>query len=174
MNALVAFGTKYGSTAEVAQAIGKELETKGYLVEVRDLRQYTGGIKGFDLVVLGCAILMGKWTRPAQEFIERNATDLAATKVAMFVCCSDVLYLEKVDTARQTYLDDVVKAIPGCQPVSLGLFGGVIDFPRYGALTRALMAGAGKKKELKDKGVDIMAPYDYRDWGAIREWVQAL
>jgi menaquinone-dependent protoporphyrinogen oxidase len=175
VKALVAFGTKYGSTVEVAEAISQELANKGYDVELLDLRKNgEKSVKGFDLVVLGSSVFIGKWTKPAQQYIERNAADLAATKVALFVSCSDVLFPEKAEAAKKMYLEDMAASIPGCRPVAMGLFGGVIDFARYSALTRVLLAGVGTKKTLETRGVDTSAPYDYRDWEQIRTWAKAL
>lgn len=175
MKALVAFGTRYGSTARLAQVIGEELRGKGYEVDVQDLRDGAGkGVKGYDLVVLGSPVFIGKWTKEAQEFIEASAPDLAGRRVALFVSCSDVLFPEKVDAGRKTYLEDVASKIPGLTPVAMGMFGGVIDFGRYSTLTKVLLAGVGTKKTLQTKGIDPSKPYDYRNWEEVRAWARDL
>jgi menaquinone-dependent protoporphyrinogen IX oxidase len=54
------------------------------------------------------------------------------------------------------------------------MFGGVINFNQYGALTKALLAGVGTKKQLKERGIDPSRPYDYREWEEIRAWARSL
>ncbi len=175
MKALVAFGTRYGSTARIAEVIGEELRTKGFEVDVLDLRSGPGnGVKGYDLVVLGSSVFIGKWTKEAQEFIGSSSGDLAGKRVALFVSCSDVLFPEKVEAGRKMYLEDVAAGMPGMTPVALGMFGGVIDFERYSTMTRVLLAGVGTKKALKERGIGTTRPYDYRNWEEIRGWARSL
>jgi menaquinone-dependent protoporphyrinogen oxidase len=174
LKALVAFGTRYGSTARVASAIAEELKGRGYQVEVWDLRQQADDVERFDLVVLGSGIIVGRWSKEAREFIASNATVLAKKRVALFASCSDVLFPEKVENARKVYLQDVAASVPTLAPVSLGLFGGEVDFSKYGALTKMLLKGAGTRKTLEARGVDCSKPYDFRDWETVRAWARAL
>jgi menaquinone-dependent protoporphyrinogen oxidase len=139
-----------------------------------DLRHGTGkSIKGYDLVVVGSPVFIGKWTKEAQEFLVASAPELARKKVALFVSCSDVLFPEKAEAGRKMYLDEVAAA-HGLAPTAMGMFGGVIDFRRYSALTRVLLAGVGTKKALQARGVDPSTPYDYRDWEEVRAWARSL
>jgi menaquinone-dependent protoporphyrinogen oxidase len=174
VKALVAFWTRYGSTAGIAEVIGDELRDREYDVEVRDLRREGGRVDGFDLVVLGSAVFIGKWTKEAQGFLESNAGALADTRYALFVSCSDVLFPEKVEAGRRIYLQNVAATLPIDGLVSMAMFGGVIDFTSYGALTRALLAGVGTKKELKERGIDPSRRYDFRDWEEVRAWARSL
>ncbi|OPY26243.1 MAG: protoporphyrinogen oxidase [Methanomassiliicoccales archaeon PtaU1.Bin030] len=175
MRVLVAFGSKYGSTASLAGFIGEELRSRGYEVDVVDLRlDPDPEVESYDIIVLGSPVFVGKWTREARRFLESNGAQLCERKVALFVSCSDVLFPEKIESGRKMYLEDVAASVPGLRPVSLGMFGGVIDFSRYGALTKALLAGVGTKKQLAGRGIDVTSPYDYRDWEQVRSWARAL
>jgi menaquinone-dependent protoporphyrinogen oxidase len=174
LKALVAFGTRYGSTVAVAEAVGEELRRRGYDVEVRDLRSGAGGVDGSDLVVIGSSVFVGKWTKEAERFLEHNTDAMAKKRYALFVSCSDVLFPERVEAGRKMYLQDVATSLPGDGPVAMGMFGGVIDFGHYSALTKALLAGVGTKKQLKERGIDPSLPYDFRDWEEIRTWARAL
>ncbi len=168
MRALVAFGSRYGTTARTAEAIGEELWSKGYDVEVVDLRLRPDvSADGHDLVVVGSAVFVGKWTKEARRFLMVNADALRGRRVALFVSCSDVLFPDKVDAGRKMYLEDVA-ASAGIRPQAMGMFGGVIDFSQYGTMTRALLAGVGTRKQLTGKGIDVSRPYDYRDWLQVR------
>ena len=173
MRALVAFGTKYGSTVQVADEIAKVLRAKGAQVDVVDLRN--GGAKdvaAYDLVIAGSGIQVGQWSKEAQEFLEANAKAMAGRRVALFACCGDVVFQKgPIEESRKKYLDDVA-AKYGLTGADMALFGGVLDFSKYGFLVKAILNGA--KKDFERKGVDMTRPYDFRDWDQIRSWAGSL
>ncbi|MFC9324145.1 flavodoxin domain-containing protein [Kitasatospora sp. NPDC057015] len=80
---LVAYGSKHGATAGIAQEIGRTLEQDGFetdvvpAAEVRDVTE-------FDAVVLGSALYAGHWQRDALHCADRNAEALAARPVWLF------------------------------------------------------------------------------------------
>jgi menaquinone-dependent protoporphyrinogen IX oxidase len=47
----------------------------------------------------------------------------------------------------------------------------MIDFGKYGLLTRAIINSVMRDKL---KGVDLSKPFDFRDWGSIRTWAASL
>jgi menaquinone-dependent protoporphyrinogen oxidase len=46
--------------------------------------QDVGAIDGYDAVVLGSAVYLGNWMKPAKEFAVREAAALAAVPVWLF------------------------------------------------------------------------------------------
>jgi menaquinone-dependent protoporphyrinogen oxidase len=176
--ALVAFGTKYGTTAKVAEEIAAGLRAKGMETTVVDLRNANGTtMNGYDLVVIGSSIMMDKWTKDALQFLERSRPYLSQKKVAMFVTCGNVLTgTESIETYRRRYLDDVAAKYGIVSPYQKGLFGGVVDFNAYNPLIKAIIKKIWKekRKELEAEGVDFSKPYDFRDWDAIKAWVGTL
>ena len=61
MKVLVAAASRYGSTAEIAQAIGDVLQSRGFEVTVA-LPGDVGALSEFDAVVLGSAVYTGQHT----------------------------------------------------------------------------------------------------------------
>jgi len=174
LKALVAFGTKYGSTAAVADVIASELRGAGHAVDVADLRQKGAiDVSQYDLVVAGSAVFYGKWTKQGQEFLKKNSATLRGRKVALFVSCSDVLYPEKLEAGRKMYLDDVAAA-HGLEPVAAGMFGGEVDFTKYGTFTKLILGKVGAKEAMGKKGMGADEPYDFRDWEQIKSWARGL
>ena len=96
-------------------------------------------------------------------------------RLAMFACCGDLLFdPSKAGEYESRYLREVAGKY-GLEPISLGLFGGVIDFDRYSFLVKGIlsMRNAGKK-DMKERGIDTDRPYDFRDWERIRTWGESL
>ncbi len=178
MKALVAYGTKYGSTAKVADEIASILAKKGFETTVLDLRKADRHeIEGYDLIVLGSSIFMDSWSKEALKFLERNKGVLSRKRVALFVCSGNIfIYPDKINQYRKMYLEDIAAKFGITSSYTMGLFGGELDFGKYGFLTKAVVNSAWRdsKKDLEKKGVDFSKPFDFRDWNAIRGWAGSL
>lgn len=173
MSALVVFGTRYGSTAKIAEEIGAVLSDEGFKVRVVNAAKDTiSDISEFDVVIVGSGIKMGKWTKETLNFLKKFEADLSQKKVALFVSCGYSREPDKVDEARENFLIKVADRYPSIKPVSLGLFGGVFAFHRYGFAERLVFRGI--KKELEKQGIETKKPYDFRDWETIREWTRSV
>jgi menaquinone-dependent protoporphyrinogen oxidase len=83
MKVLVCAASKYGATSEIAQAAASVLAAKGLDVTVIPPEK-VGAIEEFDAVVLGSAVYMGQWMKPARELAERSAAALATRPVWLF------------------------------------------------------------------------------------------
>lgn len=156
---LVAYASRAGSTGEVAQAIGEELNGNGnnvdvmFIKDVKDLSQY-------GAVVLGSAIRIGSWLPEAKKFVEKNKEALNQVPTAYFTVCMTL----QEDTPEnreevETFLEPVHAIM---EPAAAGYFAGVADFSKLNFLERKMGEWAG------------MNEGDYRDWDAIRAWAQGL
>ncbi len=83
MRVLVAYATKHGSTAGIAQAIGDELGKMGLTTDVREVREVRD-LAPYGAVILGSAIYMGKWRRDALRFGRRHESELQRHPVWLF------------------------------------------------------------------------------------------
>ena len=83
MTVLVAAASKYGATAEIAEAIGRALRESGVSADVRPVEQ-VGDLSGYTGVVLGSAVYLGRWLEPARRFVEEHADELAARPTWLF------------------------------------------------------------------------------------------
>jgi menaquinone-dependent protoporphyrinogen oxidase len=173
MNALIAYGTRYGSTSQIAEKMGKILKSEDYDVVVANLAEESiASISEYDLIIVGSGIKMGKWTKETLDFLDKFEAVLSQKRVALFVSCGYSREPEKVDEARENFLIKVAEVYPSIKPVSLGFFGGVYHFNKYGFTERLLFRGI--KKDLEKQGVDTGKPYDFRDWEEIQKWTKAL
>jgi menaquinone-dependent protoporphyrinogen oxidase len=83
MKVLVCAASKYGATSEIAQAVADVLAAKGLEATVIPPDK-VGAVEEFDAVVLGSAVYMGQWLKPARELAARSAAALAARPVWLF------------------------------------------------------------------------------------------
>jgi menaquinone-dependent protoporphyrinogen oxidase len=154
---LVAYATYAGSTAEVADAIGKALSAKGYAADVRPVQSVDDPAR-FTAVVLGSAIRNGKVHGDVMDFIKKHKAVLADKHVAYFVVCMTM----RDDTPEHrreatAYLEPLEAEL---RPLDVGLFAGKLDRQQLGVFDPMVTRLAGGKEG------------DYRDWDAIRIWAE--
>jgi menaquinone-dependent protoporphyrinogen oxidase len=80
---LMPAASRYGATAEIAQAIGQALSEQGLTVTVippGELR----AIDGYDAVIIGSAVYTGHWLDPAKDLVNRFGGALTGRPVWLF------------------------------------------------------------------------------------------
>jgi menaquinone-dependent protoporphyrinogen oxidase len=156
---LVAYASKHGSTAALAEAVAKGLEERGLdvdLVEagrVRSVEPYRG-------VVVGSAVYMGRWRPEAKRLLSRHRRALAERDLWLF--SSGPVGDQPVDLAdpktdrwlRPTKVKALGEALGAHDHV---VFGGSVA--EDGGFMRRKMA-QGTPPEHRD----------LRDWDAVRAW----
>lgn len=186
---LVAYATMAGSTAEVAEAIGKQLNESGNLAEVLPISKVED-LSRYQAVVLGGPMIMG-WHRGALRFIRRHRRTFQELPLAVFITClsltdsgadrpqAPALFVDEklaVAPARPgrlslreryasvaNYIRPILRAARRARLVSLGIFGGRLQYGRlkWWAVPIALLM-------VRDRAGDR------RNWDAIRRWSATL
>lgn len=83
MKVLVTAASKHGATNEIAERIGAMLAAHGVEVDVKKLQEVSG-LAGYEAVVLGSGIYLGKWLKEARRFVEVHAAELAQRPTWLF------------------------------------------------------------------------------------------
>lgn len=151
---LVAFGTKHGSTREVAEAVAETLAECGLGIETRPAAQ-VADLSPYDGVVVGGAIYMGRWHPDALGFLEVHRNALAKLPVAVFGMGPRTLEPHDLDATRAQLLQALAK-VPEIHPFSVAVFGGVFD-PRNHRFP-----------------FNHLPATDARSWTAIRGWAAEI
>lgn len=151
---LVAYATKHGSTAEVAEAVAATLAEEGLDVDV-ERAAAVESVAPYELVVLGGSIYMGRWHEDAKSFLKRHADALSGRRLALFAMGPRTLAEADVLASRQQ-LESSLKRFPQLEPVAVAIFGGVVD------------------PEKLHFPFSRMPASDARDWDAIRRWTEEL
>ncbi len=175
MKALMVYGTRYGTAAEIAGEIAKVMENEGVEVDLADSRGLKDcDISPYDLVVVGSGIKIGKWTKNSLKFLEKNKSALSNKKVALFVTCGAANMEETKAEGQEKYLDEVAEKYLSGKPVATGLFGSVYDPNANHGLMHKFATRFMIKKELDKQGIDTSKRLDYRNWDEIRVWARDL
>jgi len=162
---LVTYASRAGSTAEVAQAIGKTLAENGLQVEVLPMQSATD-LSAYEAVVAGSAIRAAKWLPEAAQFIRNHRAELTSKPFAMFTVCI-TLAMKNSEQYRAGVAGWVAPVRALVSPLSEGLFAGRLDFSK-------LPMNFDTLKLRLTVAVGIFPKDDRRDWEAIREWARDL
>ena len=162
---LVTYASAAGSTAGVAEAIGKSLAEGGAQVDVLPMKNVKD-LTSYQAVVAGSAIHGQKWLPEAMQFMRDHQSELERKPFASFMVCITLSmanagqYLEGLKGWMSPVRDLV-------HPVSEGYFAGALDFSKlpfsFNVLGMRLVVLSGLWKE-----------GDHRDWNAIHTWAVSL
>ena len=158
---LVAYATKYGATAEIADKIGEVLRQAGLPVDVLPADR-TGDLGAYSAVVLGSAVYIGQWRKEATKFLQANEAALSGKPVWIF-------------SSGPTGEGDPLELLKGwrlpgkLQPVAdrigprdITAFHGAVDAGKLNFIEKFMLKNVG-------------APAgDFRDWEAITDWAMAI
>lgn len=160
---LVAYASRNGSTAGVAESISQQLAAGGAAVELRQIKDVTD-LSGYRAVVLGSAVQSGAWLPEAVEFVQNNQAALRAIPTAYFlVCMMAVKTDEQSRNFVAAYLEPVRQLV---KPVAEGRFTGALFPSKY-----SFFEGLGLRIFL---AYLKLKPGDYRDFDAVRAWAGTL
>jgi menaquinone-dependent protoporphyrinogen oxidase len=156
---LVAYGSKFGSTAEIAEAIAGELRAQGLEVDC----VAAGDAKtadGYDGVVLGSAVYMKRWRREARRFLEKHADELE--RIPFWVFSSGPV--GEIDQ-REPDWEEPAKVIALAERLGVRehvVFGGSVPAEPKGLIQKAMA------NETPEEFRDL------RDWDEIRAWAAGI
>jgi menaquinone-dependent protoporphyrinogen oxidase len=170
MRVLVAYATRHGATAGIAERIAAALTRAGLSAEARPVEDVRD-IEPYDAVVLGGAAYMFHWLKPAVTFCRRHGTQLAARPVWLF--SSGPLGTDRVEkdgnnvleTCRPKEFDELTKLLhPRGEQVFFGAYNP--DAPPIG-LGERFVHHLPAAREALSAG-------DFREWPAIEAWAAQI
>ncbi len=165
---LIAYDTIHGSTAEVADHIGAELCARGFTVNVRFVGNVSS-LEDYDAVIIGSAIYEFHWLPDARRFVRHYYAALSSKPVAVFIVCSAMSQdtPESRDAVQKAFVSPLLNRYPAISPLSIGLFGGAVDFNtnRYNLFEKFVLRILGTVLGFTESA-------EWRDWEYISEWAQ--
>lgn len=159
MNVLVAYASKRGSTAEIAETVAATLRREGFKVclePAADVRS----LERFDAVVLGSAVYMKRWRGDARHFLKKHRKALRQMPFWVFSsgpvgdpAQDDRAWIEPPKLAQK------VEDLGGREHV---VFGGCVPAEPQGFMEKAMVEGV--PREYRDR----------RNWDEIRAWAKQV
>jgi len=155
---LVAYASKRGATAEIAEAIAAEIAAAGLDVECASA-ETVKAIDAYDAVVLGSATYMRRWRPEARRFLHRHRDALARRSLWVF---SSGPVGEAEPDPKWTEPARTIAEVERLGAREHVVFGGRVPAEPHGFIERAMV---------RDTPPEVA---DRRDWDEIRAWARAI
>jgi menaquinone-dependent protoporphyrinogen oxidase len=154
---LVAYGSKYGATAEIAEKIGETLRQAGLDVDVTPVKS-AGPVSDYQATVIGSAVYIGQWRKEVGNFLRNNEELLCERPVWLF-CSGPPNKGDPVELLKGwRYPQGLAPLIERLKPRDIAVFHGRVDLAKmnffYKWMVNRTKTPAG----------------DFRDWNAIAGW----
>jgi menaquinone-dependent protoporphyrinogen oxidase len=162
---LVTYASRTGTTAETAKTICLTLQKSGADVEVLPM-QAVKDLSPYDAVIAGSAIRAARWLPEAVQFIRTHQAALRHKPFAMYTVCI-TLAMSNGEQYRRAVTEWTAPVRGIVQPLSEGLFAGMIDFQKLPFNWETLKLRATVALGIFPRG-------DRRDWHAVQAWAESL
>ncbi|HET9649550.1 MAG TPA: flavodoxin domain-containing protein [Microlunatus sp.] len=170
MKVLVAYATRHGATAGIAERIAATLRSAGLPADVRSLAE-TVEVETYEAFVIGGAAYMYHWLKDATRFVKRHRSELSTRPTWIFSSGplgTDLIDQEGrdvVDAARPREFDELVELV---HARDAKVFFGAWD-------PEAPPVGIGERAfRLLPASRDALPAGDFRDWEEIDAWASEI
>lgn len=159
MTVLVAYASKRGSTAEIAETIAATLRREGLgvcLERAEDVQS----LDRYDAVVLGSAVYMKRWRGDARHFLKKHRKTLK--QMPFWVFSSGPVGDPANDNREWSEPPKIAEKVEELGGRAHTVFGGCLPAGPQGLMEKALVEGT--PREYRDR----------RDWSEIRAWAHGI
>jgi menaquinone-dependent protoporphyrinogen oxidase len=158
---LVAYASKYGATAEIAERIGEVIRRSHPNVDVVNAKQVKDPAS-YPVVVLGSALYMGQWHKEAAKFLQDNEAELARKNVWLFASGPSGKGDPKELAAGMYLPKSLQPVVERIKPREFAVFHGNVDPRKINFLEKWIL-----RQVKAETG-------DFRDWQAIERWAASI
>lgn len=170
MHVLVAYASRHGSTAGIAERIAEGLRSAGHESEARPVGDIRS-LDGFDAFVVGSAAYTFHWLKEATAFVRRHEAELSTAPVWLF--SSGPIGTDLVDdqgrdvleASRPREFEELPQAV-GARGTKVFFGAWDPDAPPVGIAERLM--------RMMPVSRSALPVGDFRDWGAIDDWAAEI
>jgi menaquinone-dependent protoporphyrinogen oxidase len=159
MTVLVAYASKRGSTAEIAETVAATLRREGLGVCLEPAEDVQS-LERFDAVILGSAVYMKRWRGDARHFLKKHRK--ALRQAPLWVFSSGPVGDPGNDNPEWMEPPKIIEMVEELGGRGHVVFGGCLPAEPVGLMERAMVEGTLKEHR------------DRRDWAEIRDWAQQI
>jgi menaquinone-dependent protoporphyrinogen oxidase len=135
-NTLILHYGVYGHTQRISERLQQVLADRGENVDVVALKDGVADLHRYDAIVIGASIRHGKHNPAVLEFIRANLSLLESKPSAFFSVSLVARKPAKNTPETNPYVKAFLAGSPW-KPRLVGVFGGELDYQRYGWFDRA-------------------------------------
>lgn len=170
MKILVAYATRHGATAGIAERIAATLQAEGVEAEARPAASVKT-LAPYDAFVVGSAAYVFHWLGDATKLVRRHQAELAAKPTWLF--SSGPLGTEPLNEKGQDQKEATIpKEIPDLV-AAVNARGHEVFFGAYDAAAKPIGI-AERAMKLMPAAREALPTGDFRDWPDIEAWARSI
>ena len=158
---LVAYASKHGATAQIAEKIALRLARNKIAAEALNIND-VNDLKGYKALVLGSGVYAGMWLKEAADFLKTHESELAKMPVWLFSDGPTGIGDPQELMKGWRFPENLKPIADRIKPKDIIFFHGVLDTDQLKfaekLIVRALKAPVG----------------DFRDWDSIHTWADGI
>jgi menaquinone-dependent protoporphyrinogen oxidase len=155
----VAYASKRGSTAEIAETIAATLRREGLGVCLERCEDVES-LERYDAIVIGSAVYMKRWRGDARHFLKKHRK--ALKQIPFWVFSSGPVGDPAKDNSEWTEPPKIAAKVEELGGRGHVIFGGRLPAEPKNFMEKAMVEGT--PRDFRDR----------RDWTLIREWARTI
>jgi len=165
---LIGYGTTEGQTARIAEYIADVVQGQGHEARTVDLKRSSDiSLDGYDAVIVGASIHMGKHDKYVGDFVRRNRAALERLPSVFF----SVSLAAHGDLANARAYVENFEHEAGWRPTQVGYLSGALLFRQYGFFKRWMMTRIVRDKP-GNLSLDTSCDHEYTDWDEVKRFAE--
>jgi len=167
MRVLLLYSTIDGHTRDICERIRGVIEESGHRASLLELTENTTvDPRAFDGLILGASIRYGKHRPTVAAFVNEHLDILESRPSAFFSVNAVARKPDKRSPDTNPYVRKFLRAI-SWRPTLIGIFGGLIDYPRYGFVDRNMIRLI---MWITHGPTDSAGTYDFTNWDEVENF----
>ena len=156
----------YGQSRKISEFVSDQLAASGHTAVVRPLADGAADAADFDAIVIGASIRHGKHNPLVMDFV-RAQLGLLQSKPSVFFSVSLVARKPHKNTPETNPYLQKFLALTTWRPQLLAVFGGVLDYQRYGPFDRHVIRFIMR---LTGGPTDLHTNVEFTPWDEVRRF----
>lgn len=164
----IPYATTEGQTAKIAEYIAEVMRAHGHEAHTMDIKRSGDAVPaGYDGVIVGASIHMGKHDKSVSDYVRKNRATLERLPSALF---SVSLAAHGDVEEAEGYIEQFEKDTDW-RPTRVALFGGALLYTQYGFLKRQVMKKIAREKP-GNLDTDTSRDYVYTEWDGVKRFAE--
>jgi menaquinone-dependent protoporphyrinogen oxidase len=168
---LIVYGTTYGHTATVADAMAATLREAGAFVDVAVASDGAPAPAEYDGVVVAASVVAGGYQKAVIRWVHEHRAALDRRPTAFVSVCLGVLQADPKVRRELEAIRERFRKETGWTPGVVKPVAGALLYTRYNWILRLLMKRIAKKA---GGGTDTRRDYIYTDWKDLEAFAQGF
>lgn len=165
MRVLILYSTTEGQTRKICRFVADQVQEAGHQYSLHDLTDDPVTPEGYQAVVIGSSIHIGKYQTSAMQYIKDHAEELNRVPSAFLsVSLTAASDTDEGKEEMEKITDHFLKFV-GWEPGLVKQVAGALKYTQYDFFKRYIMRNISKKE---GRTVDTSQDHEFTDWDDLK------